>query len=121
MCQREKIKNMQNYIAPGDVLTVVAAAAIVSGQGLLVGDMLTVAAGSAAIGESVSVITEGVFTLPKRTNASTAAILQGAAVYWDNTAKVIDNTSNTGANKLAGYAYVAAVSTAATVQVRLIG
>jgi len=112
---------MQNYIAPGDVLTVVAAAAVVSGQGLLVGDLLTVAAGNAAIGESVSVLVEGVFTLPKRTNASTAAMPQGSPVYWDDTNKRIDNTSNTGANKLAGYAYAAALSTAATVQVRLIG
>lgn len=112
---------MQNYIAPGDVLTVVPAAAIVSGQGLKVGSILGVAAGNAAISEPVSVIIEGVFTLPKRTNASTAAMPQGSAVYWDDTAKVIDNTSNTGINILAGYAYVAAGSTAGTVQVRLIG
>ena len=122
MCQREKIKNMQNSIACGDVFpVVVSGAAVVSGQALKVGALLLVVAGNAAIGETVSAMAEGVFTLPKRTNASTAAMAQGSAVYWDDTNKVIDNTSNTGANILAGYAYVAALSTAATVQARLIG
>jgi len=112
---------MQNYIECGDVVPVVAAAAITSGQGLKVGALLGVAAGSAAIGEKVSVILEGVFSLPKRTHASSAAMAQGSAVYWDDTAKVIDNTSNTGANILAGYAFLAAASLDATVQVRLLG
>jgi predicted RecA/RadA family phage recombinase len=111
----------QNSIACGDVLPVVAGAAITSGTPVLVGDLLGVPLASAAIGETVSVAVEGVFSIAKRTHASTAAITQGSKVYWDAGNSRIDNTDNSAANKHIGWAYTAAISTAATVEVRLLG
>lgn len=113
---------MKNFLACGDVLDyTVAGAAVVSGQPILLGDLLGIAVTSGAIGDVIAVQVEGVYSIAKRTHATTAAMIQGSAVYWDATNSVIDNTSNTGANKMIGWAYVAALSTDATVQVRLLG
>lgn len=113
---------MKNYIACGDVLayTVPAATTITSGQPVLVGDRLGVASNDGVTDDVISVEIEGVFEIAKRTHATTAAITQGSKVYWDATNSRIDNTDNSGANKHVGYAYAAAASTAALVQVILI-
>lgn len=111
----------QNHIACGDVLPYVAGGTVTSGTPLLVGDLLGVPLASGVSGDTISVAVEGVFSMAKRTHASTAAITQGSKVYWDDTNKRIDNTDNSGANKHIGWAYEAAISTAATVNVRLLG
>lgn len=109
----------QNYIFSGDVFeyTVPASTTIASGDGVLIGDVFGVALGGGTTGAVIQVMTEGVFTLPKTTGA---AISVGAKVYWDNTTKKITATDASGANKLAGYAYAAELSSAATVKVKLI-
>lgn len=111
----------QNSIACGDVLPVVAGGTLTSGNPLLVGDLLGVVLVSGVAGNTVSVAVEGVFSIAKRTHASSAAMAQGSKVYWDATNSRIDNTDNTAANKHVGYAYTTALSTAATVEVRLLG
>lgn len=112
----------QNYVQPGDVMQYTAGGAIASGAAVLVGDLLGVALGAAAAnGDIISVAVEGVFSIPKRTHASSAAMAQGSKVYWDATNSVLDNTDNVGANKHVGYAFETAASTAATVNVRLLG
>jgi len=71
---------MKNFEANGEVMTVTAASAVVSGQGLLVGSIFGVAAADAGTGEQVAVNLTGVYELPK---APSQAWSQGATIYWD--------------------------------------
>jgi predicted RecA/RadA family phage recombinase len=88
---------MKNYVQPGKTVSFVAAAAIESGVGFLLGaDLFGVSCGKYAIGETGEAAIEGVFTLPKAAVVTTAF----AAAYWDNTAKLVTNVSS--GNKLIG-------------------
>ncbi|MBF0437441.1 MAG: DUF2190 family protein, partial [Magnetococcales bacterium] len=104
---------MKNWILSGDTVTVVAPAAVNSGEGLMVGSLFGVAVSTAAINENVEISTTGVVDLPK----ASGAITQGAKIYWDNTAKNI--TTTVGTNTLIGCAIVAAAVGDATARVRL--
>jgi predicted RecA/RadA family phage recombinase len=106
---------MRNFVSPGKVVTVLAPYALVSGAGALVGVIFGVASAPAASGASVNLSRLGVFTLPK----ATGAITQGAALYWDNTAKNLTTTS--AGNTKVGAAITAQASGDATVQVLLSG
>lgn len=108
----------QNFIAPGDVLAVVATAPIVAGSAQMVGDMLGVAATSGNVGDTVSVIVEGVFAIKKK---PATAVVQGAKLYWDAANGQIDITDNAAANKWIGWAYSNSIAAANTVNVRLLG
>ncbi len=107
---------MKNYIQTGDNLTLPAPYDVDSGDGALVGSIFGVAAGDAATGEDVDLVTRGVFELPK---TSALAISVGDKLYWDNTAKLVNKTSTD--NTLIGVAVSAAVNPSATVNVRLNG
>lgn len=79
---------MQNYIQNGHVITVTTpAGGIVTGDGLIVGNIFGVAAYSAAEGDPLELTTTGVYKLPK---ATAAVLTVGARVAWDNTAKNIN-------------------------------
>lgn len=106
---------MKNYIQKGEVLTLVAPAAVSSGDGLLVGSVFAVALSDAESGADVEAQVCGVFELPK----ASGAVTQGAKLYWDNTAKDVTTTSTS--NTLIGVAVEAAASGDATVIVRLNG
>ncbi len=106
---------MKNWIVSGDTVTVVAPAAVNSGEGLMVGSLFGVAVSTAAINENVEISITGVVDLPK----ASGAITQGAKIYWDNTAKNV--TTTVGTNTLIGCAIVAAAVGDATVRVRLNG
>lgn len=106
---------MKNWIQPGDIVTVVAPAAVNSGDGLMVGTLFGVAISTAASGDSLEMVTEGVVDLPK----AAVAITQGAKVYWDNAAKNV--TTTVGTNTLVGCALVAVAVGDATTRVRLNG
>ncbi len=107
---------MKNYVQKGENLTLTAPYAVASGAGVKIGLIFGVAAGAAANGATVDVVTEGVFTLPK---VSTDVLAVGAAVYWDDTAKLI--TSTTSGNTKVGVAVTAAANPSGTVNVRLNG
>lgn len=100
---------MKNYIQPGENLTLTMAAEVASGDGVLVGSIFGVAQGDAAVGEPVVLVRRGVFSLPK---VSAQAWTAGAAVYWDDTAKVL-TTVATG-NQLVGAAVEDAENPSAT-------
>lgn len=89
---------MKNFVQPGKTLSFVAAADIASGAGILLGTLLGVSAGDYKNGETGEAVVEGVFKLKK------AAVTNNlwATAYWDDTAKVITNTSNSNANKAVG-------------------
>lgn len=104
------------FIQEGKVLSVTAPYDLTPGVGALVGGLFGIAAGDAATGEPVELITEGVFDVAK-TAAKTFA--QGALVYWDDTAKSVTDVS-TG-NYRIGCATQAAAGGDATARVRLNG
>lgn len=104
----------RNYVQPGDVLTIPAPAAVLSGGVVIAGDIKGIAQGDAAAGAPVDVATRGVWELPK-VAANTFAL--GGKVYWDGTAGLA--TSTASGNTLLGAAVEAAPADTATVKVRL--
>jgi len=107
---------MKNYVQKGENLTLPAPYAVTSGDGALIGNIFGVAAGDAAEGAEVDLVTVGVFTLPK---VSTDAIAVGAAVYWDDDAKLITTTATD--NTKIGVSVATAVNPSGTTDVRLNG
>ena len=107
---------MKNFVQEGDILTVVAPAAVLSGAGVLVGTIFGIAQTGAASGAEVAIKRKGVFTHAK---TSAEAWTSGAKVYWDNTNKVF--TSTAGTNQLVGAAVAAAANPSATGTVLLDG
>ena len=93
---------MKNYVQPGNTITLTAPYAVSSGDGLLVGSIFGVAAGTAALGEAVEAALTGVYDLKKVASQAWAA---GDKVYWDNTAR--EATKTTTSNTLIGVAVVA--------------
>jgi predicted RecA/RadA family phage recombinase len=71
---------MQNFIQKGSTLTLLVAAAIQSGEAVLVGKIFGVAVTDVAAGESGEFDTTGVFELPALV---TDVAAQGAILYWD--------------------------------------
>lgn len=111
-----------NYVQPGDAMEYTAGGAITSGTPVLVGDLLGVAlTAAAASGDIITLGLEGVYTLTKKTHATTEPIAKGAKVYWEVASSKITYTDNSAANKHVGYAFEAALSTDTTVLVRLLG
>ncbi|WHZ36638.1 DUF2190 family protein [Sagittula sp. MA-2] len=109
---------MKNYVQKGENITVTATAAASSGEGVLVGSLFGIAAGDAAIGEDLDLVTVGVFTMPK---VSTDAFTVGAAVYWDDSVGLVTTDDDTGNNPAIGLAVTAAANPSGTVNVRLNG
>ncbi|WP_127076153.1 DUF2190 family protein [Rhodomicrobium lacus] len=105
---------MKNYFQRGERITGTASAAIASGDVVVIGALIGVAETKAAIGDEVTVLLEGVFTLAKGTSE---AISKGAALYWDATNKVV--TATAGSNAAIGKAFTSALAADAAVQVRI--
>lgn len=108
---------MKNWIGEGRVLNKWAntsGAKVASGSGVIVGSIFGVAKLDIADGKTGPLDIEGVFELPK---AAGVVLAQGAACYWNDTAKNITDVSE--GNTRAGIAFKAAASAAATVQVKL--
>jgi predicted RecA/RadA family phage recombinase len=107
---------MKNYIQPGMNITLPAPEAVISGQGVIVGNIFGIASGDAAINEDVDIVTEGVFELPK-VGANNFAL--GAKVYFDDATNLVTTTAS--GNTYIGVAIEAAIASTATVRVRLNG
>lgn len=90
---------MKNYVQPGNTITLTAPYAVTSGDGLLVGAIFGVAAGTAILGDPVETAIEGVYDLKKVASQAWAA---GDKIYWDNTAK--QTTKTLTSNTLIGVA-----------------
>lgn len=104
----------QNHVQEGSVLqyTNSTGSAITSGTPIVVGAWVGVALGDIADGATGSVAIEEVWDLPKEAEALT----QGAVVYLTATGTI---TATSTDNTLAGKAFEAATSGAATVLVKL--
>lgn len=107
---------MKNYIQDGNVVTVTAAADVLSGGGHLVGSIFGMAQASAVSGDNVALVRTGVFEHAK---TSAQAWTQGAKIYWDNSNKVFTTTAS--GNTLVGMAAEAAANPSATGLVLLDG
>jgi len=90
---------MKNFVQPGNTITLTAPYAVASGDGLLFGSIVGVAAGTAALGETVETALLGVFDITK---IGSQAWTVGAKVYWDDTNK--RSTSVAISNTLIGVA-----------------
>jgi predicted RecA/RadA family phage recombinase len=108
---------MKNQVKRGDVMSILAPYAVVSGAGVKRGLLFGVAQADAANGAAVEIVTTGVFTLPK---VSAQAWTVGAAIYWDDTAKNC-TTATTAGNLFIGVAAAIAANPTATGVVRLNG
>ena len=106
---------MKNFVLHGNYLPLVAPYAVSSGGGMLVGTLFGVATADADSGATVEAAMTGVFDLAK----ASGAITQGAAVYWDDTAKVVTTTATD--NTRIGAAITGAGSSDLTARVRLDG
>lgn len=107
---------MKNYVQRGDTLSIPAPADIASGEVVISGSIIGVAAGDALTGETVDVSTVGVFDLPK---VSALAISVGDIVYYDTATDLVNKTSS--GNTKVGVAVTAAANPSASVNVRLSG
>ncbi|PZU44637.1 MAG: hypothetical protein DI568_15220 [Sphingomonas sp.] len=105
---------MKNFVQPGENLTIPAPADTKSGDVVIAGAIVGVAAGDALTGADVDVVTIGVYSLPK---VSALAIALGDLVYFDAATKLVNKTSS--GNTKIGHAVAAAANPSATVQVKL--
>lgn len=106
---------MKNFIQPGENLDFIApTGGVVSGQGLLLGNIFGVVCQSAAAGEECVMSKRGVYSLPKASVAWSA----WDKLYWDAEEKQITNIP-TG-NHYIGVAVKAALLAATEAEVLLI-
>lgn len=99
-----------NYKQEGKTLALIAPYQRNTGEGALVGTIFGVALGTVANAVEGQFAVTGVWQLAK---ADSQAWTQGAAIYWDNTAKVCTTVSTD--NTLIGKAVSAVASTAGLV------
>ncbi len=111
---------MNNFIQKGHTLTITngSGANLNSGDAVLVGTKVAIAAVAIANGATGAAAFRGVFSVPKPTTAGTGGA-QGANAYWDNTAKKF--TAVATSNTLAGYFAATCADGDATCLVKLTG
>lgn len=108
---------MNNYLQPGNTVTLTApAGGVTSGNGYQIGQIFVVAANDADATDPFEGMTEGVFTLPKETGTTWS---EGDLLYWDDGDDEVSKTAV--GNLLIGTAMAAALSGDATGRVRLNG
>jgi predicted RecA/RadA family phage recombinase len=107
---------MTNYIQPGKNIPITAAGAVTSGQLVVTGSLIGVASTSGALGDSIEVATEGVYSLPKITTDDIAA---GANLYWASATSNLTKTAGTGSKPLVGIATKAAGNGVTAVECKL--
>lgn len=106
---------MNNYIQPGDTLTLTPAAAVAAGVGYLFGTgLFGVATGAVVISTPGEFLTEGVVSIAK---TSALAISIGDRLYWDATNKCVNKTAT--AQQCVGIAVADAANPSATVKMKL--
>jgi predicted RecA/RadA family phage recombinase len=105
---------MKNFVQNGRTLTLLAAAALLSGQAQLTGKIFGVAVADVAAGEEGEFETEGVFDLPI---LATDVVAVGAILYWDDANDRLTTTA-AGATRV-GVAVAAKANGVATVSIKL--
>ena len=108
---------MKSFKQPGDMVTIIAAAVIASGELIRANSLIGVATNSAASGEPVTLKTTGVHELAK-TSAQAWAV--GNPIYAIAASNLLTNVPGTG-NYLVGVATEVAANPSAVGSVRLNG
>lgn len=108
---------MKNYIQPGEIVTVIAPADVVSGQALKVSNLFGVCTTDAKSGAEVEVQVVGVFEIPKTLAQAWAAAW--TAIYWDDSTKRL--TTTVGSNLKVGVNMKSQGANDAVARVRLNG
>lgn len=84
---------MKNFIQPGEAIDLTVSADTLSGEVVIVGDLIGVASCTVKSGEVVAVNREGVYELPKKTGTAMAV---GDKAYYNATDKeVTDDNADT--------------------------
>lgn len=109
---------MQNYIQPGNTITLVADANYSSGQPIVIGDIIGICSADVLNGAEVEVALVGVFDLAKD-DATGSGMDQGDPVYWNASSDIVEGDS-TG-NTLMGVCVADAADSDVLVRVRLNG
>lgn len=104
------------FVQEGETIDYTPAADVDAGDVVLQGDLIGIAKLDIATGTLGALAVTGVFDIAK---IAATAITAGAIAYWDETAQVATNTSNSGANKPLGKFIRAAAAADATARVRL--
>lgn len=107
---------MKSFVRAGENITVTAAAAATSGDGVKIGSLFGIAAGDAETGDPLALVTAGIFDMPK---VAADDITLGAAVYWRSSDRLVTTTAS--GNTKIGVAVTAAGNGAASARVRLNG
>lgn len=105
---------MENFIQPGDAITVPWPIVTVAGCGVQVGDLFGIANASVQPNEPLVISLTGVFDVEK--DIATAITL-GAMAYWDDAARRI--TMEPAGNLKIGHVIADAATASETVCVRL--
>lgn len=105
---------MKNAIQAGVTLSLLAAAAMLSGEAVLVGKIFGVAVANVAAGQQGEFRTEGVFELPA---LGTDVAAQGAILYWDAANKRLTTTA--AGNTRVGVAVVAKANGPAVATIKI--
>ena len=107
---------MKLYAQPGESIPMTAPYTVTSGQGALIGTLFGVATADITSGAVGTFLIEGVVTVAKATGVNW---VQGALLYWDDSAKKITNV--TTSNTRVGVAMQAQVNGDTTCLIRLNG
>lgn len=109
-----------NFIQAGNVVTVPAPSAVASGDVVIVGSLVGIAAGDAASGADLDLALTGIYELPK---VAVDAVTAGAPIFWTGSlATTADDDGGDPAEDLPriGTAVEAAATSTGTVKVRLV-
>lgn len=105
---------MKNFKQPGKVMSYAHGSAVESGDVVQIGALVGIATGKYAANEEGEYALMGVYSLPK---GSATVIAQGAAVDWDDTAKLV--VATTTGDFAVGWAFTAGVNGEDSVDVLL--
>lgn len=108
----------KNWIQPGHIITVPAPGNVSSGDVVVAGAIIGIAAGDAASGADLDLALTGIYSLPK---VSTDDFSVGEAAYFDDGTGLVTTDDAEGANPKIGVAVTAAANPSAAVNVRLNG
>jgi predicted RecA/RadA family phage recombinase len=109
---------MKNFIQPGEMMEITAGAEIKSGDPVVVGEMVTIAAHDIANGANGQVSTCGVFEVVKLAGATWS---KGQKLFWDKVAKKFTTIASADADLVAGIAFEDALLAATVGYIKLCG
>jgi len=114
----EKKNMIARYVQRGDSIDYTPAADVAAGDIVVVGDIVGIAKLDIKAGTLGSLALIGVYDIVKAGGTGTA-VIRGAKVYWNATAKTATIDSASGVNPYLGKAFVAAADADTVVRVRL--